>query len=154
MKNKKLIIAIVAVLIVLSVGAFYFISKGKDNTTSKSRTEGTSSSQSSEAKTQETAKVTLSGALSQIGATGSSGPVNGNTYTFNEVEYKFEEPTNWSTSLNQRKQACDAGYVGTSYQVVTDESTWFASTDNNEDYAALVDALKGAGINATTASYC
>ncbi|MGH7197071.1 MAG: hypothetical protein ACREGJ_04905 [Candidatus Saccharimonadales bacterium] len=155
MKSKTTIIAIVAALLVVGAGAFYFLTK-KDSGTNTATTNSTNNAASSSQETQqeETPAVTLSGALSTIGATGSEGPINGNTYTLNGVAYKFEEPSNWQTSLNQRKQACEQGYISTSYQVVTDGSTWFATTDNNSDYSALVTALKGTGINAEIASYC
>lgn len=154
MKSKTIIIIIVAVLLVVGAGAIYFVTKDDDSTATTSNAEGSSNNSKPQEQSNDISKVSLSSALTKIGATGSDGPINGNTYTLNAVEYKFEEPTNWSTSLSQRKQACDAGYVGTSYQVVTDGATWFATTDNNEDYATLVTALEGAGINATTASYC
>lgn len=155
MKNKTTIIAVVVTLLVVGAGAFYFLTKDEStaNTTTTNSTDSTASS-SQEAQQEATPTVTLSSALSKIGATGNGGPVNGNTYTLSSVEYKFEEPSNWQTSLNQRKQACDQGYINTSYQVATDGSTWFATTDNNSDYSALVNALKGAGINAEIASYC
>ncbi|HZM64354.1 MAG TPA: hypothetical protein VFB59_04445 [Candidatus Saccharimonadales bacterium] len=154
MKNKTTIIAVVIAVLVVGAGAFYFLTKDDNNinkTTTNSTNNTTSSSQEVQ---QETTKVTLSSALSKIGATGNEGPVNGNTYTLNGIEYKFEEPSNWQTSLNQRKQACDQGFVNSSYQVATDGSTWFATTNSNSDLAALVTALKGAGINAEVASYC
>jgi hypothetical protein len=154
-KSKTVIITIIAAILVVGAGAIYFATKGGDSTATTTSTESSSnSSQSTNGQQEKTTKVSLSSALSKIGATGSDGPVNGNTYTLNGVEYKFEEPTSWDTSLNQRKQACDAGYVGTSYQVATDGTTWFATTDNNDDYGALITALKGAGLNATVASYC
>lgn len=153
MKSKIVIISVVAVLSAVGAGAFYFLTKEDGNNTA---TNGTNNTANSSQKTQQdaTPKVSLSGALSTIGATGNEGPVNGNTYTLNGVEYKFDEPSNWGTSMNQRKQACDQGYVNTSYQVATDGSTWLATTNNNEDYAVLVNALEGAGINAEIASYC
>lgn len=156
MKNKSVIVSVVVALLVLGGGAFYFMSK--DDTTSTNTTT-TSNSESKTAETQETKqeekpKATLSSAISAIGATGNAGPVNGTTYTFNGVAYKFEEPSDWNTSLSQRKQACDQGYINTSYQVATDGKSWFATTDSNADYLALVDALKGAGIEAKVDSYC
>ncbi len=155
MKSKTTIIAVVLALIVVGAGAFYFLTK-KDGDTKATTTNSTSNtaSTSQETKKEAAPTVTLSSALSKIGATGAEGPVNGTTYTFNNVEYKFEEPSNWQTSLSQRKMACEQGYVNTSYQIITDGSTWFATTNNNSDLAALADALKGVGIKAEVASYC
>ncbi len=155
MKNKTVIISIVVVLLIVGAGVFYFLTKDKNNTdtTAKNDTSNTASS-SQEAKQEEPKKVSLSDALATIGATGNDGPVNGNTYTLNSVEYKFDEPSSWDTSMKQRQQACEQGYVNTGYQIATDGSTWFATTNNNEDLTPLVNALKGAGIDAKVASYC
>jgi hypothetical protein len=152
-KSKTTIITVIVALLVIGASVFYFLTKEDGSATAKNNT-GSSTNTSQETQKETAPKVTLSSALSKIGATGSEGPVNGNTYTLNGVQYKFDEPSNWQTSLNQRKQACDQGYINTSYQIVTDSSTWFATTDNNSDYSALVTALKGAGINAKIASYC
>lgn len=152
MKSKTTIIGLVVALLIVGAGTFYFLTKEDSSTTTKNNADSTTNT--SEAQKETAPKVTLSGALSKIGATGNEGPVNGNTYTLSGVEYKFDEPSNWQTSLNQRKQACEQGYVNTSYQIVTDGSTWFATTDNNSDLGALATALKGAGINAEVASYC
>jgi hypothetical protein len=156
MKSKTTIIVGVVVLLALVAGVFYFLTKdnSNSNTTATNNTESTANSTRETLQNEATPTVTLSGALSTIGASGSEGPVNGNTYTLNGVEYKFEEPSNWNTSMSQRKQACEQGYVNTSYQIVTDGSTWFATTDNNEDYSALATALKDAGIEVKIESYC
>lgn len=155
MKNKTVIISIVVILLIVGAGVFYFLTKDGDdtNTSAKNNTENTANS-SQEAKQEEPKKANLSDALATIGATGNDGPVNGNTYTLDGVEYKFDEPSSWDTSMKQRQQACEQGYVNTSYQIATDGSTWFATTNNNEDLTPLVNALKGTGIDAKVASYC
>lgn len=155
MKNKAVIISVIIILLVVGAGIFYFLTKGGNDTdtSAKNNTNNTANS-SQETKQEEVKQVTLNDALATIGATGNEGPVNGNTYTLDGVEYKFDEPSSWDTSMKQRKQACEQGYVSTSYQVATDGSTWFATTNNNEDLTPLVNALKGAGINAEVASYC
>lgn len=154
MKRKSVIIilVIVAVLIV-GIGAIYAFSLGENNQPSAG-TSNDANEVSQEAQNNNVSAISIGDALSTIGAVGSEGPVNGNTYIFNDVEYKFEQPTSWDTSLSQRKQACDMGYINTSYQVVTDGSTWFATTNNNSDYAVLMNALKDVGVKAEIASYC
>lgn len=154
MKSKTTIIGLIIALLIIGAGAFYFLTKEDSSTATKNKGADSTANSSQETQQEETRAVTLSSALSKIGATGNEEPVNGNTYTLNGVAYKFDEPSNWQTSLDQRKQACEQGYVNTSYQIVTDGSTWFATTDNNSDLGALATALKGAGINAEVASYC
>jgi hypothetical protein len=155
MKNRSVIVCVVVALLVLGGGVFYFMNRDDSTSTNTAINNTEVKTAETQVTRQEEKKViTLSSALTTIGATGNAGPVNGNTYTFSGVEYKFDEPSNWQTSLSQRKMACEQGYINTSYQIVTDGSTWFATTNNNSDLAALVNALKGAGIKVEIASYC
>ncbi len=153
MKSKTVIIGTVVALLIIGSAVFYVLTKDKSDIGDAEENNTAGSSQSVE-QADTPKEANLSDALATIGAAGNEGPVNGNTYTFSGVEYKFDEPSSWSASMNQRKQACEQGYINTGYQVATDGSTWFATTNYNEDLAALVNALKGAGIDAEVASYC
>ena len=149
MKSKTIIVGAVVALLLIGGAVFYLVTK-EDSDTAMQNT----GNSSQETKQTATETISLSDALAEIGATGPEGPVNGTTYTFNGIEYKFDVPSNWDVTKNLRKQACDQGYVNASYQIATDGSTWAATTDYNENYSALVEALKGTGINAQIASYC
>ena len=159
--NNKLTIGIVVAVLVIGAGVFFYLNSSDDtdnNTSANESTVTTSQPQSAdevEVTEQEVSEdVSLEDALSEIGATGNEGPVNGTTYTFEGVEYKFDVPSDWGTSMNQRQQACEQGYINTGYQIATDGETWFATTDFNEDLAQLVNALSDAGIEAVVDSYC
>ena len=73
---------------------------------------------------------------------------------WNGVEYDFYVPTNWQEDIKLRQLGCDEGYINPGYNMVSDGSTWYATTDFEKDNAALVTAFGKTSLEAKTIPYC
>ncbi len=73
---------------------------------------------------------------------------------WNGVRYEFMVPSNWKQDMNLRMQACNEGYINTGYNMVSDGSSWYATTDFEEDNTKLVNALNEIGFESQVVSYC
>ncbi|MFW6026760.1 MAG: hypothetical protein ACOCRX_10505 [Candidatus Woesearchaeota archaeon] len=73
---------------------------------------------------------------------------------WNDAEYSFFRPEDWEEDRKDRIRACDEGWINEEYNMVTDGSTWHATTDYEEGNAALQEAFSDIGFDSEIVPYC
>lgn len=142
MKNIYIVLAFVAL-----VGIAWIVFGNFSDTTNTVTTE-----QSAVNETQKEV-MTLSVAQETIGMECEGSNV-GMDCKWNEIEYGFLVPASWENDQTKRVQACDQGYINESYNMVSDGSTWYATTNFEKDNTTLVGALNEVGFESRVISYC
>ena len=168
----KKTILIISIIVGVILGGFYYISQINNQETVqeefKKETENNDVINESENKTKPNSEnnsndekdsqliangMTLSEAQSKIGmeCTGSDISMD---CKWNNVEYSFYKPENWEKDKNKRIKACEEGWVNKKYNMVTDNATWYATTNFGEDNQKLQETFSEIGFDSEISSYC
>lgn len=145
----------VVILAVIGAATFFFINK--DDSDTSTDTNNSAQQQNitvAQEQESEAAAVTIDDAMAKIAMSCQSSGATESTCTYQGKEYTLTKPTNWSNDGNLRKQACEQGYINSNYQILSDGSSFYFATDQNEDLQPLSTALNGAGVKVNVVAYC
>lgn len=148
----------VVILVVIGAATFFFINRDSGDTSTdtnnSTQQQATTATETQEQESEQAAAVAIDDALAAIAASCQPSGATESTCTYKGKEYTLTKPSNWSNDGNLRKQACEQGYVNSNYQILSNGSSFYFTTDNNEDLQSLSTALNNAGAEVTVVAYC